>query len=140
MSRSRAQASAARALLTLALLTAPAATAAAASPYLAARDGHGHGGHGHHAEPLLELNETEVTMYHAPVPESYFTLDFDGIDPDNTHYPWLMVLHGLLMSLAFFVALPIGMSSSIEALAPVACTDRDRRCTTSAVAYIIASC
>lgn len=71
------------------------------------RDGsheHGHGGHG---APLTEINETLILQWHLPTPPSYGTHDFD--DPDVTHkYPGLMGLHALLMSAAFFVALPIG--------------------------------
>lgn len=77
---------------------------------LIVRDGHGH--HNAHGAPLLRLNETEVTMYHAPTPPSYWTIDIDGIDIDGNNldasrHPGLMMLHGVLMSLAFFVALPI---------------------------------
>ena len=67
------------------------------------RDGH----HNHHAAPLLELNETEVTMYHAPTPPSYYTIDWEGEGYENRH-GGLMITHGLFMSLAFFVALPMG--------------------------------
>jgi hypothetical protein len=70
------------------------------------RDGHSH--HNSHAVPNVQLNETEVLMYHAPTPDSYWTIDIDGDDPDVSRHPGLMILHGLLMSLAFFVALPMG--------------------------------
>jgi len=70
------------------------------------RDGHSH--HNSHAAPLLRLNETEVLLYHALTPPSYWTIDIDDHDTDVSRHPGLMVLHGLLMSLAFFVALPIG--------------------------------
>ena len=71
------------------------------------RDGmHGH--HGHHDAPLLELNETEVTMYHAPTPESYYTIDWEGaLAGEGTRHPGLIVMHVILMCLAFFVALPV---------------------------------
>jgi hypothetical protein len=72
---------------------------------LTKRDGHGH--NHDHAPPLLEINETDVTMYHAPTPPSYWSIDIDGIDPSVTRHPGLMMLHGVFMSLAFFVALPM---------------------------------
>ena len=71
---------------------------------LAQRDSHVHH---HHAEPLLELNETEVTMYHSPTPPSYYTIDWEDQGHEKRH-GGLMIVHGLLMSLAFFVALPMG--------------------------------
>lgn len=99
-------------------------------PLLIARDedGHGHGhshsdestaksatlhgdshSHGHgHGKPLLEINETMISMYHKPTPPSYGTHDFDDPNASPKH-PGMMGLHALLMSLAFFVALPIGM-------------------------------
>jgi hypothetical protein len=61
----------------------------------------------HHGAPLLELNETEVAMYHSPTPLSYWSIDIDVIDPDAARHPSLMVLHVLFTSLAFFVALPM---------------------------------
>lgn len=80
---------------------------------LQSRDGHGHH-HDPHAAPLTELNETEVTMYHAPTPPSYWTIDYEDNDSHDSRHPNLIVLHGLLMSLAFFVALPIGMCNSCD--------------------------
>lgn len=77
---------------------------------LVSRDGgheHGHG-HNHHAQPLLELNETEVLMYHQPTPPSYWTIDMVDHDPEHSRYPGLMGLHVFFMGLAFFGALPIG--------------------------------
>lgn len=73
---------------------------------LTSRDGH----HNSHSAPLLQLNETEVLMYHSPTPPSYWTIDVDSHDTDSdvSRYPGLMMLHALLMSLAFFVALPVG--------------------------------
>ncbi|RPD66764.1 hypothetical protein L226DRAFT_565553 [Lentinus tigrinus ALCF2SS1-7] len=80
-------------------------------PLLVTRDGdHGHGGHGHHAAPLTELNETEVTMYHAPTAPSYYWIDIMESHGDEKRYPGLMGLHALFMSLAFFGALPIGIA------------------------------
>lgn len=67
------------------------------------RDGH----HNHHAVPLLELNETEVTSHRAPTPPSYYTIDWED-EGYEKRYGGLMIAHGLFMSLAFFVALPIG--------------------------------
>lgn len=76
---------------------------------LVSRDDHAHGhGHNHHAQPLVELNETEVLMHHAPTPPSYWTIDFVEHDPSQGRYPGLMGLHILFMGLAFFGALPIG--------------------------------
>lgn len=69
------------------------------------RDGHGH--HNAHVAPLLKLNETEVTMYHAPTPPSYWTIDIEEQSGTSGH-PGLMIMHGVLMSLAFFIALPVG--------------------------------
>lgn len=69
------------------------------------RDGHAH--HNSHADPLLVLNETEITLYHAPTPPSYYTIDWEG-DGSEIRYPGLMITHSLFMGLAFFVALPIG--------------------------------
>ncbi|KAI0772011.1 hypothetical protein BD413DRAFT_474817 [Trametes elegans] len=84
---------------------------ASSDQLLLPRDGdHGHGAHGHHAAPLLELNETEVTMYHDPTPPSYFWLDIKEPPPDEKRYPGLMGLHALCMSLAFFGALPTGIA------------------------------
>ena len=63
-------------------------------------------GHHNHAAPLLELNETEVSMYHPPTPPSYYTIDWEDEGYEKRH-GGLMIAHGLFMSLAFFVALPI---------------------------------
>lgn len=100
------------------LLPAVAALSLASdASLLAKRDGHGH----HHGAPLLELNETEVTLYHAPTPPSYYTIDWEDADPSAHRYPGLIITHAVLMSLAFFVALPMGESIEINGL--VACTD-----------------
>lgn len=69
-------------------------------------------GHDHHVHgaPLLELNETLISMYHKPTPPSYGTFDLDGDRPEGTRaHPGLMGFHALCMSAAFFLALPIGM-------------------------------
>lgn len=70
------------------------------------RDTHNHN-HNHHAEPLLELNETEVTLYHSPTPPSYYTIDWEDEGYEKRH-GGLMIAHGVFMCLAFFVALPMG--------------------------------
>lgn len=70
-------------------------------------DDHMHG-HNHHAEPVLELNETELLLYHAPTPPSYWDIDFVEHEPDVSRYPGFMGLHIVFMSLAFFGALPVG--------------------------------
>jgi len=71
---------------------------------IAKRDGHEH--HGSHAKPLYELNETEVTMHHAPTPESYYTIDLENADHSGaTRHPGLIFAHAALMSLAFFVVI-----------------------------------
>ena len=68
------------------------------------RDGHSHN---HHAAPLLELNETEVMLHHAPTPPSYYTIDWEDEGYEKRHGGF-MIIHGLFMSFAFFVALPMG--------------------------------
>lgn len=73
-------------------------------------DPHEHAHGNHHAQPLLELNETDVLLFHAPTPESYWTIDMDNVDPTQKRYPAFMALHILFMSLAFFGALPIGIA------------------------------
>jgi len=67
--------------------------------------------HHHNGAPLTVLNETQVTMYHAPTPPSYYTIDWDDEGHESRH-GGLMILHGIFMSLAFFFALPIGMSGA----------------------------
>jgi hypothetical protein len=81
-------------------------------PYV--RDGdHPNHGHGHaHPAPIIQLNETEVLLHHAPTPPSYWSLDIDNTSGE-TRYPTLMILHALFMILAFFGALPAGSSSSL---------------------------
>ncbi|KAH7924051.1 hypothetical protein BV22DRAFT_1035642 [Leucogyrophana mollusca] len=64
----------------------------------------------HHGAPLLELNETEISMWHGPTPPSYWSIDIEDRDPDVSRYPGLMALHVVFMSLAFFVALPAGIA------------------------------
>lgn len=69
--------------------------------------------HMHSEAPAkLMINETDISLYHVPTPPSYGTYDLD--DPPAAHgrYPGLMGLHAILMSTAFFVALPAGPSHS----------------------------
>ncbi|TFY76364.1 hypothetical protein EWM64_g7648 [Hericium alpestre] len=73
-----------------------------------AMDEHSHGGH--HAAPLLEINETEVHLWHAVTPPSYYTVDIGNPDPAQKRYPGLMALHVLSMCAAFFGALPAGIA------------------------------
>ncbi|KAG2013477.1 cytoplasmic protein [Coprinopsis cinerea AmutBmut pab1-1] len=76
---------------------------------LVRRDGD-HGHHNPHAQPILELNETEILLHHSPTPPSYYTIDWEGEgDPNETRHPGLMMGHILFMSLAFFGALPAGI-------------------------------
>jgi len=82
---------------------------------LCQRDGHRH--NAHNPAPLLVLNETEVTMYHVPTPPSYYTVDWEE-EGYQSRYPGLMIFHGIFMSLAFFVALPISVSLSYSVLVP----------------------
>lgn len=60
--------------------------------------------HHHHAAPLLTLNETAILMWHSPTPPSYWTVDV----VEGSGHGGLMIIHGIMMSAAFFVALPIG--------------------------------
>jgi len=64
--------------------------------------------HMHHGAPLTELNETAIIQWHAPTPPSYWSIDIEDRDPSVARYPGLMVLHVVFMTLAFFVALPVG--------------------------------
>ncbi|PCH41301.1 hypothetical protein WOLCODRAFT_137309 [Wolfiporia cocos MD-104 SS10] len=66
--------------------------------------------HSSHGQPLLVLNETEITMYHQPTPPSYWTIDLVDKLPGEHRYPWLMAVHVLSMSSAFFGALPAGIA------------------------------
>jgi hypothetical protein len=79
-------------------------------------DSHGH----HHSAPLLELNETEVLRYHAPTPPSYWSIDLEHVDPSISTHPNLILFHVLFSSLAFFLALPIGLSLSLSILSFIA--------------------
>ncbi|KAI0306959.1 hypothetical protein B0F90DRAFT_1665300 [Multifurca ochricompacta] len=71
---------------------------------------HGHA-HGHgNPSPLVELNETDVLLYHAETPPSYWSIDIDNHNSGGTRHPGLMGLHALFMALAFFGALPAGIA------------------------------
>ncbi|KAG6911708.1 hypothetical protein DXG01_007958 [Tephrocybe rancida] len=83
------------------------ASVQASDVLLASRDGSHH--HNSHAAPLTMLNETEVTLYHAPTPPSYYTIDFEDAG-EGVRHPGLMMAHIIFMSLAFFVALPIAIA------------------------------
>ena len=65
---------------------------------------------------MLELNETDLQLDHAPIPPSYYTIDFEDEGYESRH-PGLMMSHILFMSLAFFVAYPIGALLSCSRLA-----------------------
>src|SRR5712672_3242341 len=73
-------------------------------------DGHGHGHGDGNAVSVVEFNETEVLLYHAPTPPSYWSIDIDNSDSRKTGHPGLMALHALSMVLAFLGALPAGSS------------------------------
>jgi hypothetical protein len=71
------------------------------------RDGDEHGHH-HGVAPLLELNETEVTLYHQATPPSYYAIDWEDSDQADARHPGLIITHAIFMSLAFFIFLPMG--------------------------------
>ncbi|KAI0068920.1 hypothetical protein BV25DRAFT_63309 [Artomyces pyxidatus] len=73
------------------------------------RDGE-HAHSSHHGAPLTMLNETEILLYHAPTPPSYWSIDFEDHDSGNKRYPGLMMMHVLMMSAAFFGALPAAIA------------------------------
>lgn len=64
----------------------------------------------HHGQPLTEINETEILMWHLPTPPSYWSIDIENPDPTVVRYPGLIALHVTFMILAFFVALPAGIA------------------------------
>ncbi|KXN86383.1 hypothetical protein AN958_10245 [Leucoagaricus sp. SymC.cos] len=74
---------------------------------LLARDGDHR--HHSHAQPVLELNETEILMWHAPTPPSYYTIDWEGPANADKRHPGLIISHAVFMSLAFFIALPMAI-------------------------------
>lgn len=57
---------------------------------------------------MLELNETDLLKDHTPIPPSYYTIDWEDEGYEDRH-PGLMMTHIVLMSLAFFVAYPVGI-------------------------------
>lgn len=61
-----------------------------------------------HAQPVVELNETEVLEHHSPTPPSYYTIDWEELEHAAERHPGLIVSHALFMGLAFFIALPLG--------------------------------
>jgi hypothetical protein len=95
-----------RSLALVAVSYAALALAAPSEPgFLLARDGMEHMHYS--GAPLKELNESAILETHAPTPPSYWTIDIDETGADR--HPNLMLAHALMMSLAFFVALPAGM-------------------------------
>ncbi|KAF8165188.1 hypothetical protein B0H34DRAFT_647571 [Crassisporium funariophilum] len=70
------------------------------------RDGHHHN---HSIAPLVQLNETEITAHHSPTPPSYYTIDWEDEGYQKRH-GGIMIFHGIAMSLAFFIALPLGIA------------------------------
>lgn len=70
--------------------------------------------HSHHGEVKSKWDEEEYLKGSPPTPPSYWSEDTRmrmGSDEDlPARYPWLMVLHIVFMSGAFFVALPAGGS------------------------------
>lgn len=66
--------------------------------------GHGHG----HAAPMLELNETAILEKFGPDPLSYYAHDFQ-LEGAEHKLGGLMVFHIVVMSLAFFVVLPLAI-------------------------------
>ncbi|BGP24890.1 integral membrane protein [Rhodotorula toruloides] len=57
-----------------------------------------------HAKPLLELNETQILLTHSPDPPAYW--DFDHSDEGK---PAVLYVHIALMTLAYFVLLPLAL-------------------------------
>lgn len=91
--------------LTWALFLSFALSPLALARSLDPRDGmHMH----HHGQPLTEINETEILMWHLPTPPSYWSIDIENPDPTAPRYPGLVAVHVTFMILAFFVALPAG--------------------------------
>lgn len=72
---------------------------------------HDHG-HSPHAEVKSKWDEEAYLELYPPTPPSYWSEDVRMQMGSNevlpARYPWLMVLHTLFMSGAFFVALPAG--------------------------------
>jgi len=68
--------------------------------------------HSHHGEVKSKWDEEDYLKWNPPTPPSYWSEDTRiRMTPDEdlpARYPWLMVLHVLFMSGAFFVVLPAG--------------------------------
>lgn len=79
---------------------------------------HASTGHHGHSPPLQHINESDIALYHAPTPPSYWSIDVDSaaLDPPVYPRPFLIALHALFLSLAFFVALPVGTSFSFASV------------------------
>jgi len=65
-------------------------------------------GHSHHGEVKSKWDEEEYLKWNPPTPPSYWSEDTSSGEELPARYPWLMVLHVLFMSGAFFVVLPAG--------------------------------
>ncbi|KAJ7257504.1 hypothetical protein B0H12DRAFT_469764 [Mycena haematopus] len=65
-------------------------------------------GHHHGVAPLLELNETAMAL--RKTPPSYYTIDWEDSEQAEARHPGLIITHGVFMSLAFFVFLPMGIT------------------------------
>ncbi|EJT97746.1 hypothetical protein DACRYDRAFT_58750 [Dacryopinax primogenitus] len=67
----------------------------------------------HDPPPLLELNETEVLMWHLPDPPSYWDHDFGNLtleEGGGPSYIGFMVIHVVSMIFAYFVFLPLAIA------------------------------
>ncbi|KZO92141.1 hypothetical protein CALVIDRAFT_487969 [Calocera viscosa TUFC12733] len=74
-------------------------------------DEHSHASHDQ--PPLLELNETEILMWHDPDPPSYYEHDFGHLDPEHgggPSYIGFLVLHIVSLTFAYFVFLPLAIA------------------------------
>jgi len=91
--------------LVLVSLSLPAYVVALEPPFALAirHDTH----HLHNVTPLLEIDEFQILSQFQPTPPSYYTVDWEDEGHQSRHGS-LMVLHGIFMSLAFFVSWPLG--------------------------------
>ncbi|KAJ7109563.1 cytoplasmic protein [Mycena crocata] len=85
----------------------PSVEGSAELQQLEGRDGHSQG---HHVAPLLELDETEVSLRHQPTPPSYYTIDWEDPEHASSRHPGLIITHAIFTSLAFFVFLPMDIA------------------------------
>jgi hypothetical protein len=85
-------------------LAAVALCVSATSTLIESRDG---ASHAHMHGPL----EGEPPL--PPAPPSYFAHDWWAIDGDASH-PGLIITHSVLMSIAFFILLPVGKFPVLE--------------------------